>query len=118
MLLLVLALAQAPIELTPGMVITQSVRVVPKVYRLSGAPIVVRGDNITVDFRGATLEGSSADTAIRVDGGSNVRIVNAHVRGYKVGILARGTVHLFLEKNDLSHNWRPRLLSLVEHESL
>ncbi len=88
MLLLVLALTQAPIELTPGMVITQSVRVVPKVYRLSGAPIVVRGDNITVDFRGATVEGSSADTAIRVDGGSNVRIVNAHVRGYKVGILA------------------------------
>jgi len=118
MLLLVLALAQAPVELQPGMVITQSVRVVPKTYQLSGPPIVIRGDNITVDFRGATLEGSATDTAIRVDGGKNVRISNARVRGYKVGILARGTQHLELDKNDLSKNWRPRLFSLVEHESL
>jgi parallel beta-helix repeat protein len=129
MLLLVLVLAQGPqvpIELQSGMVITQSVRVVPKMYRLSGPPIIVRGDNITVDFRGATLEGidSSADpdqardTAIVIDGGSNIRIVKAHIRGYKVGILARGTRQLTLRDNDLSDNWKPRLFSLVEHESL
>src|SRR2546426_501956 len=104
MLLLVLALAQAPVELQPGMVITHSVRVVPKTYRLSGPPIVVRGDNITVDFRGATLEGSATDTAIVVDGGTNVRILNARVRSYKVGILARRTRGLTLLRNDLSKN--------------
>jgi parallel beta-helix repeat protein len=126
MLLLVLVLAQAPIELQAGMIITQSVRVLPKTYRLAGPPIIVRGDNITVDFLGATLEGidpqadpdQARDTAIVIDGGSNIRIVQARIRGYKVGILARGTRRLSLRNNDLSNNWKPRLFSLVEHESL
>src|SRR6266550_6898034 len=126
MLLLVLVLAQAPIELQAGMIITQSVRVLPKTYRLAGPPIIVRGDNITVDFSGATLEGidpqadpdQARDTAIVIDGGSNIRIVQARIRGYKVGILARGTRRLSLRNNDLSDNWKPRLFSLVEHESL
>jgi len=126
MLLLVLALAQAPIELQPGMVITQSVRVIPKTYRLTGPPIVVRGDNITVDFDGATLEGidpqadrdQARDTAIVIEGGRNIRIVKANIHGYKIGILARGTRQLTLRNNDLSGNWKPRLFSLVEHESL
>src|SRR5258705_322913 len=129
MLLIVLALAQVPqgpIELQPGMLITQSVQVVPKTYRLAGPPIIVRGDNITVDFRGATIEGidpqadpdQARDTAIVIDGGSNIRIVNARIRGYKVGILARGMRRLTLRNNDLSNNWKPRLFSLVEHESL
>jgi len=126
MLLLVLVLAQAPIELQAGMIITQSVRVLPKTYRLAGPPIIVRGDNITVDFLGATLEGidpqadpdQARDTAIVIDGGSNIRIVKARIRGYKVGILARGTRLLTLRNNDLSNNWKPRLFSLVEHESL
>ncbi len=127
MLLLILALTQQPptIELRSGMVITHSVRVVPQIYRLSG-PITVKGDSITVDFRGATLQGmapeadpdGARDTAIVIAGGRNVRIVRARVRGYKVGILARGTRGLALIGNDLSYNWKPRLLSLVEHESL
>jgi len=129
MLLIMMVLAQVPqgpIELQPGMIITQSVRVVPKTYRLAGAPLIVRGDNITVDFRGATLEGTdpqadpdqARDTAIVIDGGSNIRIVKADIMGYKVGILARGTRQLTLRNNDLSRNWKPRLFSLVEHESL
>src|SRR3989449_10224378 len=126
MLPLVLALAQAPIELRPGMVITHSVVVTPMTYRRSGPPITIRGDNITVDFRGATLQGSDPeadpdqrrDTAIVIDGGSNIRIVTANIHGYKVGILARGTRQLTLRNSDLSDNWKPRLFSLVEHESL
>src|SRR2546425_12952457 len=128
MLALVLVLAQGPrfVELRPGMVITHSIVVTPKTYRFSGPPITIRGDNITVDFRGATLEGigpeanpdQATDTAIVVDGGHLVRIANARVRGYKVGILARGTYLLELVHNDLSDNWKPRLFSLVEHESL
>ena len=126
MLLLVLALTQAPIELQAGMIITRSVRVVPKSYRIAGPPIIVRGDNITVDFRGVTLEGidpqadpdQARDTAIVIDGGSHIRIIKAHIHGYKIGILARGTRQLALRDNDLSDNWKPRLFSLVEHESL
>ena len=125
MLPLVLALVQAPIELQSGMVITRSVRVVARVYQLT-APIRVHGDGISVDFRGATLQRTSTeadpdqarDTAIIVDGGRSIRIQGARVRGYKVGILARGTRGLTLVDNDLSDNWKPRLYSLPEHESL
>ena len=126
MLLLVLALAQAPIKLRPGMVITQSVVVKPKTYRFAGPPIRVRGDNITLDFRGATLQGSdpeaapdeARDSGLVIDGGSSIVIANAHIHGYKIGILARGTRRLALLGNDVSRNWKPRLFSLVEHESL
>ena len=129
-------LAQAdtarPIALHSGMVITHSVRVAPGRYRLIAptaldtAAIVIRGDDVTVDFAGAVLEGTdpaanpdrAAGVAIRVEGGHNVRVLNARVRGYKVGILARDVRDLTLQGNDLSYNWRPRLYSLVEHESL
>lgn len=120
------------VQLRPGMVITSSVRVAPRLYWLSphastdSAVIVIRGDDITVDFAGATLQGAgpavdpdlARGVGIRVEGGRNVRIRNARVRGFKVGILARGTRGLELSGNDLSHNWKPRLFSLVEHESL
>ena len=129
-------LAQAdiarPIALHSGMVITHSVRVAPGRYRLIAptaldtAAIVIRGDDVTVDFAGAVLEGTdpaanpdrAAGVAIRVEGGHNVRVLNARARGYKVGILARDVRDLTLQGNDLSYNWRPRLYSLVEHESL
>ncbi len=122
------------IELRPGLVITRSVRVVPKTYRipapasLDSAVLTVKGDDITVDFQGATLQGidsaadpppdAAAGVAIRIEGGRTVRIINARVRGYRVGILARGTRDVSLIDNDVSYNWKPRLFSLVEHESL
>jgi parallel beta-helix repeat protein len=128
MLLLVVALAQGPqyVELQAGMVITQSTRVARRTYALSGTPITIRGSDITVDFNGATLEGTPSNTdpdrrrgvAILVDSGANVRITNARVRGYRFGILARGTHGLTLINNDLSDTWKPRLFSLIEHESL
>src|SRR6266487_2703250 len=120
MLLLALVLAQGPrvVELQPGMVITRSVMVAPKTYQFSpgGPPIVIRGDNITVDFRGAVLEGISpdsapdlaTDTAIVIEGGNAVRVENARIRGYKVGILARRTRRLVLAGNDVSDNWKTR----------
>jgi nitrous oxidase accessory protein NosD len=116
----------------PGLVITQSVRVQPGTYRLrapaslDSALIVVRGDDVTVDMRGVTLVGApeSADpdeavgVALRVDGGRRVRVQGAEIRGYRVAILARGTRDLTLVDNDVSHSWKPRLFSLVQHESL
>lgn len=128
MLLFVVALAQGPrfIDLQPGMVITRSVHVTTRTYHLAGPPIVIRGDNITVDFRGATLEGLppdsapdlARDTGIVVDGGEHVRIINATIRGYKVGILARGAHGLAILNVDFRHSWKPRLFSVREHESL
>ncbi len=120
------------VELRSGLVITRSVRVVPKTYRLSApssldsAAIVIRGDGITVDFAGATLLGAAPDglpdqgagVAIRIEGGRNITVRNAKIRGYKIGVLAEGTRGLSLADNDASHNWKPRLYSLLEHESL
>ena len=120
------------IELGPGLVITQSARVIPKRYRLSApasldsAAITIRGNDLTVDLTGAILEGADpsvgpdrgAGVAIRVEGGANVTIVGARIRGYRIGILATGTRRLVLRDNDASHNWKPRLYSLIEHESL
>jgi nitrous oxidase accessory protein NosD len=126
--------AQQPALLTPaaGLVITSSARLRPGTYRLDApasldsALIVIRGDDVTVDMSGVTLAGSDSDAdpdaargvAVRIEGGRNVRVANARIRGYKVGILARATRGLVLIGNDLSHNWKPRLYSLVEHESL
>ena len=120
------------IQLRRGMIITGSATVERRVYALrahasvDSSVIIVRGDNITVDFNGAELRGASLDAlpdeaagvAIRVEGGHNVRLINLRVRGYRVGILATGTRGLTLNNNTLSHNWKPRLYSLVEHESL
>ncbi len=127
-----LAAAQVTVVLHAGLVITHSVRVVPRSYRLpapaslDSAVVTIRGDNIVVDFSGATLEGSApsadpdraAGVAIRVEGGRNVRILRARIRGYRIGILARETRGLDLIDNDASDTWKPRLLSVVEHESL
>ena len=127
-----IAAQQLPtVRLRPGMVITRSIRIAPGQYRFPGpggdlALITIRGDNITVDFAGATLQGldPAADpdlatgTAILIDGGRDVTVKNARIRGYRTAILATGTQDLSLLDNDLSHNWKPRLFSLVEHESL
>ncbi|MEA2760772.1 MAG: hypothetical protein QOD47_56 [Gemmatimonadaceae bacterium] len=120
------------LELRSGLVITRSARIAPRVYRLSApesadsAVVTVRGDDITLDFAGATMEGLPPDSnpdlasgvAVRVEGGRNVRIINARIRGYKIGILARHTRNFSLIDSDLSYNWKPRLYSVTEHESL
>ena len=43
---------------------------------------------------------------------------NARIRGFKVGILARNVKDLRLTGNDVSGNWKQRLYSRVEKESL
>ena len=115
-----------------GLVITSSARLRPGIYRLDApadtatAVITVRGSDITLDLRGVELRGSdvgadpdrAAGIAILVDGGSNVTIRNAHIRGYRFAIVARGTRNLRIIDSDLSFNWKPRLYSIVEHESL
>jgi parallel beta-helix repeat protein len=126
------ARAPRPIRLTAGMVIDRSVSVRPGVYRLSASAdlerpaIVIRGQDIVVDFNGAVLAGGPdgddpdgyAGVGILVDGGSRVTIKNARVRGYKVAVVARRSSNLHLTGNDFSFNWKQRLYSGVEKESL
>ena len=114
---------------TPGMVVTRSMALRPGTWTApagDSAAIVVRGDGITLDLTGVELVGSDdrrhpdrfTGTAIRIEGGRGVTVLGAQIRGYRVGILARGTIDLRLLDNDLSHNWRPRLYSGIERESL
>lgn len=125
--------AQAPqleVTLTPGQVISSNTKVKPGVYRLPGADgkpaLTVRGSNITVDLTGVTIEGGDplADpdgyvgTGIAIEGGDHVTIRGGAVRGYKVAILARKSPFLHVTRVDVSYNWKQRLWSGIEKESL
>ena len=124
--------AQRLTLLTPGMVVDHSVTIKPGSYLLASAAdlttpaITIRGTDIVVDFNGATLLGSPrgadpdtmAGVGILVEGGSHVTVTNAVIRGYKVAILARRSPDLHLSHNDLSYNWKQRLYSGIEKESL
>ena len=122
----------AAVRVTAGMVIDRSLTIRPGTYRLASSDdltrpaVIIRGDNITVDFNGAVLAGGPGDAdpdsyegvGIFVDGGRNVTVKNANIRGYKIAIRARQSPDLQLTNNDLSYNWKPRLYSGVEQESL
>lgn len=114
-----------------GMVITRTLALPAGTYALPSADsehpvITIRGSNLTVDFKDVVLRGAPADAdpdtftglAVLIDGGENVTIRNLRAHGYKVGVLARGSRGLHISHADLSYNWKPRLYSLVEHESL
>jgi nitrous oxidase accessory protein NosD len=129
--LIAVTLAAPPQHPMSGTVFTRTTRVPAGTYGLSSADldhpaITIRGSNLVADFSGVTLRGAAAgadpDTftglAVLVDGGENVTITNLTARGYKVGILARHTQGLHITGADLSYNWKQRLYSLVEHESL
>jgi hypothetical protein len=125
------AIGQQRLSPTAGVVLTRSVTIAPGAYRLRSADlnhpaVTIRGSNVSIDFSGVTLRGAdpAADpdaftgVAVLVDGGENVTIRNLTARGYKVGVLARHVKRLHVTGSDLSYNWKSRLYSLVEHESL
>ncbi|HYC49615.1 MAG TPA: right-handed parallel beta-helix repeat-containing protein [Gemmatimonadaceae bacterium] len=117
-----------------GLVVTSSTAFAAGAYSLAPSPgdsavIVIRGNDVTVDLRGVRLMGTSPNAAavapdaasgvaILVDGGRNITILGGTIRGYKIGIRARGTRNLRVIDTDLSFNWKPRLYSIVEHESI
>lgn len=114
-----------------GTVITRTTRMTPGTYAIRSADIhhpalTIRGSNLTVDFTGVTLRGAAAGAdpdgftglAVLVDGGENVTIKGLSAHGYKTGILVRKTAKVHVTGADLSYNWKPRLYSGVEHESL
>lgn len=128
---LVSSAAPDTLTLSAGMVITRSavLRSAGEVLRpLPGDSIVVRvrGSGIVLDFRGAALTGALPGTppdqrsgyGLVVEGGRDVTIRGAVIRGFKVGLLARGVTGLVVEGTDLSDNWAPRLWSGLGHESL
>src|SRR5260221_1305753 len=118
-------------RLVASAVIATTTRVPPGIYTLASADLqhpafVIRGSDITVDFTGVTLRGAPMEAdpdtftglGVLVDGGENVTIKNLTARGYKVGVIARRSASLHITGANLSYNWKARLYSLVEHESL
>lgn len=131
----------AEITLKKGMTIKESCRVKTAQYSLAGdstdlfdkvpafVPSAVRpvitisGNNITVDFQDATLNGGKPSQlpnqfyglAILIKG-KNIVLKNAKAHGYKVALLADGAEALTLENCDFSYNYRPRLRSIRERE--
>ena len=124
--------AQDSVPFRAGMLITQSTRITPGTYEVAGAVsldsalITVRGSAIDLDMTGVILRGIPIESdpdrargvAVLIDGGSDVTLRGGVIRGYRFGVLARGTRGLRLFDNDLSYSWKPRLFSLVGHESL
>jgi parallel beta-helix repeat protein len=124
------ALADEGIRLDrKGQQVTSSAQIAKRTYELfdrddTGA-IIVEGDDITVDFQGATLVGSTEDQepdAFEGRGiiirGRDVTIRNVNVRGYKVGIYAEDSPGIRLDNCDVSRNYRQRLKSTIEREDL
>lgn len=122
----------APMVPKAGQIISKTTKFAGGIYRLphadetgKTAAIEIRGRNITVDFGGLFLEGTSpmADpdqrkgTAIRVQG-DNITIKNLNVKGYKIGLIADGCRALKIENCDFSYNWKQKLRSTLEREDL
>ncbi len=113
------------------MLITSSVTIKPGVYQLNASdslsrPLIrIRGNNITVDFNRALLQGSNNrqlpnqfyGLAVLVEG-NNITIRNARISGYKVAIMAKGCKDLRIENSDFSYNYRQQLQSTWLHEDV
>lgn len=123
--------SQPPAEAKIGsdnLVISRSVNIAQAEYRVADADgdgvVHVRGRNVVVDFGGATLVGSvdgqSPDAfsgiGVVVSDSSHVTLKNLTVRGYKVGLLVRGSTHVVIEGCDVSDNWKMHLRSTPQAE--
>lgn len=86
--------------------------------------IIIKGSNITVDFGGSTIRGTSAETEPNerkgtgiVVLGKNVTIKNLNVHGYKIGLAGWDADGLKIENCDFSYNWKQRLQSTRDREN-
>jgi len=121
----------AQVLLTKGLKITKSTSITTAVYKLTDdtslqrGVIEISGNNIVVDFKNATLIGSTDKKnpdefyglGISVKG-KNIIIKNLIARGFKVALLARNVEGLTIENCDFSYNYRQHLNSTQEKEDI
>ncbi|MBS1529555.1 MAG: right-handed parallel beta-helix repeat-containing protein [Bacteroidetes bacterium] len=113
------------------MIISRSATVKNREYHIKGidslsTAIVIEGENITIDFNGAVINGTTdpthpdqfKGTGIFIKHGKNITLKNLVVRGFKVGVLARGIRNLKIINSDLSYNFRQHLNSSRQIEDL
>jgi parallel beta-helix repeat protein len=88
--------------------------------------LLVQQDDITLDFSSATIEARRPDqmpdgfsgTGILIKDCKRVTLRNINMHGFKIALLAENVDHLTIENCDLSYNYRPRLHSQWDRESL
>lgn len=114
----------------PGQTVTKSITLKRQTYVFpndneagTGAALIIQGDDIVVDFNGATLRGTAETTEPNVRKGTgiyvegkNVTIKNANVHGYKMGLIAKNAPGLKVLDSDFSYNWKQKLGSTLERE--
>lgn len=118
------------VPLKAGMVIRSSVTIKPGIYKLPAADskgeiITIEGDDITVDFKDAVLQGylktvtpdQYIGIGIRVKG-NNITIKNAVIKGYKVALLASDCENIRITDCDFSYNYKQHLRSTLAHENV
>lgn len=125
--------AGLPTKITKGLVIRSSVDLVldsveQRIQSIGydDPVIVIEGEDIVVDFGGMELIGNDAvkrpnqfkGLGILVRNGRNITIKNLTVRGFKMAVMADGVDGLIIEDGDFSYNYRPKLYSTRERESL
>lgn len=112
--------------------ITKSVKVQKRAYTLNSTAsldsgtIIIEGDDIVVDFDGAVLSGSTdpehpdkfKGVGVYINGGKNITLKNAVIKGFKVAVMGRQTSNLKIENCDFSYNFRQHLNSTREKEDL
>lgn len=127
------SLCAQSIELKAGMVIKTSATVQATKYFLNAPAnnkeplLTIEGNDITLDFNHAVLQGSNDKTrpdefyglSILIKKGSkNITIKNAEIHGYKIAIMADSVRNLTITNCDLSYNWRQHLQSNREREDI
>ena len=120
------------LSIHPGKLLNKSGKVVPGVYLWNGTDslnepvLVITGNNIELDFSEVELKGSNDKQwpnqfyglGILVKDGQDITIRNLNVKGFKVGLMAEHVENLKLIDCDLSYNFRQKLYSSRERESL
>jgi predicted transcriptional regulator len=122
--------APPDVPLKAGMVIKKSATIKPGIYKLpvtakDGEVISIEGDNITVDFQGAVLQGfikslypdQYTGIGLRIKG-NNITVKNAVIKGYQTGLIARDCQNLRITGCDLSYNYKQHLRSTLEREDV
>ena len=116
--------------LTNGMHITQSLMVDAATYRFPALdnmdePVLsVEGENLILDFSGATLDSGMDPTqpqqfmglGLLVKGGRKITIKNLNIKGYKIALMAENVDSLQIINCDFSYNYRPKLYSQWDRE--
>ena len=118
------------VALTSGLLINESTIIKKGTYLLPNSadlasPIItLSGNNMTIDFNDAILQGHKdpytpdqfKGLGILIKDAKNITIKNLKVKGFKIGLMAIGVDSLTIENSDLSYNYRKRLGSTWDRE--